>query len=154
MFGYNYQHDTIHQRIPHDCMAPIEKWVLTRLFDSRVEGDGTYFYTSLLTEFDWETDEQFVEALSCSRDICPELCDAAERAVEQDGYIDLLKFECVDILKSIVKRNSSRLPYISMETAFGRPEEQGVVGGRVILVLPDRIESMTTWDWLDERLAS
>ena len=36
--------DVIHQKIPNDCMTPLECCLLTRILESEPDGDGIYFF--------------------------------------------------------------------------------------------------------------
>jgi hypothetical protein len=39
----NYIQATVRQTIPADCLAPIERWLLTRIFKTEERGDSLVF---------------------------------------------------------------------------------------------------------------
>jgi len=40
----DYIEATVRQTIPADCLAPIERWLLTRIFKTEERGDSLVFY--------------------------------------------------------------------------------------------------------------
>jgi hypothetical protein len=135
----------VHQTIPNDCMAPIEKWLLTHILDHEPDGDGLYFFVEISPHSPIFVEEarQLFEAIEASRGTCPELCAAVEQAIRHDRvgavWVDLDEIEYPAIFQSIVKRHPDRLPYISIEengTRMGRHW----FGGSAILITPDAVE--------------
>jgi hypothetical protein len=155
----NYYNQTVvHQIIPNDCMAPIERWLLTHIFDHEPDGDGLYFFAEEYPNSSADVEEQLFETIETSRGTCSELCAAVEQAIRRDESevtIDLVEIGYPAIFQSIVKRHPNRLPYISIEESLTcssmRPEG---FGGGATLITPDTVEWINTCDWLDERLTA
>jgi hypothetical protein len=150
-----YNQTVVHQTIPNDCMAPIEKWLLTHIFDHVPDGDGLYFF-AMDPQYETVAEEQLFEAIETSSGTCPELCAAVEQAIrrhEGEVTVDLDEIGYASIFQSIVKRHPNRLPYISVEASRGctriRPDG---FGGSATLITPDTVEWMSTDQWLYDRL--
>src|SRR5215469_17114200 len=74
----------VRQTIPADCLAPIERWLLTRIFETEERGDslvfyGSWDYSTVFDAYGVSPDDKLTEALTASREICPELCAEVER---------------------------------------------------------------------------
>ena len=111
----DYIQATVRQKIPADCLAGIEKWLLTRIFKTEERGDSLVFHGC------WEyhghsvsPDDELTETLTASREICPELCAAVEHAInkskEVEGWINFER-----IFQSIVQRHPDLLHHVSIE---------------------------------------
>jgi hypothetical protein len=153
-----YTQTVVHQIIPNDCMAPIERWLLTHIFDHEPDGDGLYFFAEEYPRSEADAAEQLFETIETSRGTCPELCAAVEQAIRRDESevtVDLDEIGYPAIFQSIVRRHSNRLPYISIEESLtcSRMRPEGF-GGSATLITPDTVEWINTGQWLDERLTA
>ena len=112
----DYIEPTVRQRIPVNCLAGIERWLLTRIFKIG-EGGGDSLSIHACLDFQGHTiapDDELAEALTASRQICPELCAEVEREINETGEIDG-GIDYMKIFQSIVRRHPDILPYVSVE---------------------------------------
>lgn len=148
-----YQQTVVHQPIPHDCMAPLERWLMDRIFEHEPDGENCeYYFASECPATEVEFDESFEVAREQSQSLCAELC--AEVAHHADGsLVDLNAVHFSTVLQSIVKRNRDRLPYVTAESGFTcskmRPDG---FGGASWLITPDEIAFQSTGEWLEAEL--
>jgi hypothetical protein len=116
--GTDYIKATVRQRIPAACLAPIERWLLTRIFETEERGGffvfhGCWEYGTISCHYGVSPDDKFREALAASRELCPELCaefDFLNKSNEFQGAIDYKR-----IFQSIVRRHPDVLHHISIE---------------------------------------
>src|SRR5256885_1076323 len=78
--------------IPADCLVPIERWLLTRIFKTEERGgylvfQGHWDYQDVLYGYGVSADDELTEVLTASREICPELCAEVEREFNKSGEI-------------------------------------------------------------------
>jgi hypothetical protein len=117
----SYIQATVRQKIPADCLAPIERWLLTRIFNFKTEERGG----SLVFKGCWDDldvcygygvspDDELTEVLTASREICPELCAEVEREFNNSGAI-LCTIDYQKIFQSIVRRHPDVLHHVSIE---------------------------------------
>jgi hypothetical protein len=155
----HYTQTVVHQIIPNDCMAPIERWLLTQIFDHEPDGDGLHFFAMAFPQSEPDPEEQLLEAIETSRGTCPELCAAVEQAIRrhEDGKVrvDLDEIRYPAIFRSIVKRHPNRLPYISIEVSHSCTHvRKDGFGGSATFITSDTVEWVDTRQWLDERLTA
>jgi hypothetical protein len=113
----NYIQATVRQTIPADCLAPIERWLLTRIFKTEERGDSLVFdgcwdYNEAFHAYGVSPDDKLTEALTASRELCPELCAEAELELNKS---DELAIDYRRIFQSIVRRHPDVLHHVSME---------------------------------------
>ena len=111
----DYIQATVRQKIPADCLAPIERWLLTRIFETEDRGDSLVFHG--YWDYQGHTvspDDELTAALTASREICPELCAEVERAINENGEIQG-GIDHEGIFQSIVRRHSDVLHHVSIE---------------------------------------
>jgi hypothetical protein len=120
----DYIETTVRQTIPVDCLAGVEKWLLTRIFKTKERGDALVFYGC--KDYNGCTvspDDELTEVLTASREICPELCAEVEREINErgeiQGWIDYRR-----IFQSIVRRHADVLHHVSIEE-FDRNSRAG-----------------------------
>src|SRR6266516_840030 len=111
----DYIEITVRQTIPADCLAGIERWLLTRIFKTEERGDSLVFHGC----WDYEghtvsPDNELTEALTASREICPELCAEVERVINENGEIQG-GIDHKRIFQSIVRRHPDVLHHVSIE---------------------------------------
>jgi hypothetical protein len=111
----DYIRATVRQTIPAGCLAPIERWLLTRIFKTEERGDSLVFHGCWDYHGHWVSpDDELTETLTASREICPELCAAVEHAINKSKQIDgWINYE--RIFQSIVQRHPDLLHYVSIE---------------------------------------
>src|SRR5262245_34950765 len=120
----DYIEATVRQTIPVKCLAGIERWLLTRIFQTEDRGDCLVFYGC------WDyygptvsPDDELTEVLTASREICPELCAAVEHEINKSGEIQgAINYE--RIFQSIVRRHPDVLHHVSIEE-FDRNSKRG-----------------------------
>jgi hypothetical protein len=113
--SHDYIQTAVRQTILADCLAPIERWLLTRIFSTEERGDSLVFDgTWDFQPFRVSPDDKLTEALTASREICPELCAEVElelnKSEEFEGAIDYKR-----IFQSIVRRHPDVLHHVSIE---------------------------------------
>jgi hypothetical protein len=111
----DYMQITLRQPIPADCLAGIERWLLTRIFKTEERGDSLVFHG--YWDYQGHTvspDEELTEALTASREICPELCAEVERVINENGEIQG-GIDHERIFQSIVRRHPEVLHHVSIE---------------------------------------
>jgi hypothetical protein len=115
----DYIEASIRQTIPADCLANIEKWLLTRLFSTKETDTRLRFYASWsLNDFyegELSPDDELINALAASREICPELCAEVEREMNKNGKIIQGAINYERIFQSIVRRHPNFLDHVSIE---------------------------------------
>jgi len=108
----------VRQTIPVECMAAIDRWLLTRIFKTQVRGDRLCFdafWTYNDFEDELSSDDELITALAASRDICPELCAAVEREIYESGRIMFGAVNYEKIFQSILQRHPKVLHHVSIE---------------------------------------
>jgi hypothetical protein len=111
----DYIEITVRQTIPADCLAGIQRWLLTRIFKTEERGDSLVFHGCW--DYHGHTvspDNELTEALTASREICPELCAEVEREINENGEIEG-GIDHERIFQSIVRRHPDVLHHVSIE---------------------------------------
>ena len=147
----NYIEIVVQQKIPAECMTPIEEWLLKRLFP---HGNNGHFASVQDVRFYLEpdagalvtSDEQLTRALGSSAGVSPNLCHAVERHLKGGQILDLNAFDYEKLFKTIVQRHRDILPWISIEE-WNRTCKN-VHSFRIILITADMIQSISTGGWL------
>jgi hypothetical protein len=146
--------------IPIADMTPIERLVLSLIFDAEPDGDALYLHAAFgPSDMLTVSREELQEALNASSTTNSAIADyAAERlaaASPDDIGVDL-DFSCTPcevILQDIVRR-SETLDYVTLVSAFTcskmRPDG---FGGMATLITADTIRGKSTSDFLEELLA-
>src|SRR5262245_28987200 len=115
----DYVEATVRQRIPIECLAPIERWILTRLFEPTETRNDLSFAAEWSAKHFFEEkvfpDDELTTALAASREICPELCAEVESEINRSAGIDLVTINYERIFHSIVGRHPDVLPFVSIE---------------------------------------
>ena len=111
----DYMKIKVRQTIPADCLAGIERWLLTRIFKTEERGDSLVFHGCWdYQDHGLSPDNELTEALSASREICPELCAEVEHAINENGEIQG-EINHEKIFQSIVRRHPDVLHHVSIE---------------------------------------
>lgn len=155
-----FEPTVVQQTIPDEDMTPIERLLLSRIFECERDGDGWYFFAEqspstmiVARRSDLET------ALSASRDadsaayayVAEQL--AATDADDTEVDLDLSGTSWEFFLQDIVKR-SKTLRYVSVVAAFTcRRMRSDGLGGMAVLITPTAILGKSTNDLLEEFLA-
>jgi hypothetical protein len=151
----------VQQIIPDADMTPLEKLLMSRIFDFERHGEGWYFFAEQnpRTMF-FVTRTDLEQALASSPDpataahrcVTEQLAHADADAGEID--IDLSGVSWEEFFQDIVKR-SKTLRYISIVAAFTcskmRPDG---FGGTALLVTPDAMIGKSTNGILEDLLAA
>jgi hypothetical protein len=115
----DYIETTIRQTIPADCLAPIERWLLTRIFKTEERGaslvfHGCWDYSTVIYAYGVSPDDKLREALTASRELCPELCAEVELELNKsEEFQGAINYE--RIFQSIVRRHPDVLHHVSIE---------------------------------------
>ena len=112
----DYIQATVRQKIPADCLAPIERWLLTRIFKTEERGGCLVFqcswdYCEILYGYGVCPDDELTGVLTASREICPELCAEVEREINENGEIEG-GIDHERIFQSIVRRHPDVLHHV------------------------------------------
>jgi hypothetical protein len=163
-----FQPTVVQQIIPDNDMTPLERLLLSKIFQFERIGDGRFFFAdenpAMVINVDRKQLEQAVEA-------SPDADDAAHSAVREElaaaedggnnvgldftntSYLDLSSSSWEFFLQDIVRR-SRTLTYISVVTAFTcskmRPD---AFGGMAVLITPDAIVGKSTGDFLEDMIS-
>ena len=115
----DYIKATVRQTIPADCLAPIERWLLTRIFKTEERGDFLVFQAlweeGILRTDGASPDAKLREALTASRELCPELCAEVELELNKSEEFQGAAIDYERIFQSIVRRHPDVLPHVSIE---------------------------------------
>jgi hypothetical protein len=161
MADYNFP-TVVRQVVPNADMTPLERLVLTQIFEAEPHGDGLYFFSETGPRHAFEVPATDLKAaLAAPAGIGSSLfthlaeCIAGLGDGQGHAEIDLndssLSWET--ILQDIVRR-SGALPYLTVVTAFtcSRMRPDGF-GGEAVLITADAIKSRSTNRILEDRLA-
>ncbi|MGE3874070.1 MAG: hypothetical protein AB7F74_14040 [Parvibaculaceae bacterium] len=155
-----FEQTVVQQTIPEEDMIPIERLLLSRIFECERDGDGWYFYAEQSPSTMIVARRSDVEAaLSASRDAdSAAYAYAAEQLAATDAGdakvdLDLSGTSWEFFLQDIVKR-SKTLRYVSVVAAFTctKMRSDGF-GGMAVLITPTAIFGKSTNDLLEEFLA-
>jgi hypothetical protein len=155
-----FEQTVVQQSIPETDMTPLERLLLSRIFESERDGEAWYFFaednpcTMIHT-----TRAELAESLASS----PDRDSAAHRyvaersvAVSADAVevdLDLSGTSWEFFLQDVVRR-SQTLSYISIAAAFtcSRMRPDGF-GGMAVLITADAIRGKSTNDLIEEFLS-
>lgn len=156
-----YDHTVIQQTIPLADMTPIERLLLTRIFDFESDGAGLYLYAAegpatIISA----TRAELVEALAASTD-----GNSAARAFvagrlsgvpDPTGHVDLdLSGTSWEFFLQDIVRRSTTLRHISVVTAFTcSTMRRDGFGGMAVLVTRDAIIGKSTDDFIADLLVA
>jgi hypothetical protein len=131
-----YTHITVEPPLPIRCLTPIEKVLLTLRFDKTEQrGEWIYFRASSDLPPIFAVNDDIIRAVTESRELCPELC----RAIEREATLIVGKrifagsFRYTMLLHAIVRRNSERIPFLTMEGAHS--EFDRACNGKTVTVI-------------------
>jgi hypothetical protein len=155
-----FEQTVVQQSIPETDMTPLERLLLSRIFQSERDGEAWYFFaednpcTMIHT-----TRAELAEALASSPDrdsaahryVAEKLVAAGADAVEID--LDLSGTSSEFFFQDVVKR-SQTLSYISIVAAFTctRMRPDGF-GGMAVLITADAIRGKSTDGLIEEFLS-
>ena len=154
----DYHSPTIIQpSIPNADITPLERLILTNIFDFEPDGDALYLFTELRPSDIFELPaEEFRTAFAASADQPSRVSDYLQYtlanldAAAEFVEIDISGMSWNFILQDIVRR-SRALGYLYVLTAFTctkmRPDG---FGGMVVFVTAETVEGKSTFEILDE----
>jgi len=156
----NYDQPTVIQpTIPAAAMTPLERLLLTRIFDSEPDGEGLYFFAEESpTDMIW-VDLADLRAARAASEFAESTANAyvAERLAKYsldaaEVELDLSGTSWAIFLQDIVRR-SPTLDYVTAVTSFTcskmRPDG---FGGMAVLITADAIKAKSTDDIICELL--
>lgn len=159
-----YTPTVVQQTIPDADMTPLERLLLSHIFESERDGEGWYFFSEVgpadMTTVELAALEAAVAASQASgpnaaNSIAMEhlaKLDAGERS-SHDVDLDLTTTSWEFIVQDVVRR-SSTLQYVSAVSSFtcSRMRADGF-GGAVVVISADQIVGKSTNDLLEEFIA-
>jgi hypothetical protein len=114
-----YTHITVEPSLPIRCLTPIEKVLLTLRFDKTEQrGEWIHFKASPdLPPHVFAVNEEIIKAVTESHELCPELCRAIAKETNMalGGLVNTGSFNYTMVLNGIVRRNSGRIPFLTIE---------------------------------------
>lgn len=156
-----YTPTVIQQTIPEADMTPLERLLLSYVFDAERDGDGWYFFSELGPADMTVIERAALEAAQAASELdVDNTANAFVRkhlaGIENDELqdthldIDLSETSWQLILQDIVRR-SSTLKYVSAVSSFtcSRMRADGF-GGAVVVISADTILGKSTNDLLEE----
>jgi hypothetical protein len=155
-----YTPTVFQENIPNADMTKLEFLLLSNIFESVVEGDGTYFYSSEgAQDFVWVKRSELIEAIEGSRDYTSQVLNVvgeqlAKLAPDEDELeLDMSSMSWEHILQDIVRR-SATLRYISVSAAFicSKMRSDGF-GGMAVFVTAEKIKWFSTTEFLTDCLS-
>ena len=155
-----YSPTVIPEIIPNADMTPLERLLLSQIFESESDGDGIYFHSwEGPSELIWVNGVKLREALDASRGIGSQVFNYVEErfedAEDKDDEIelDMSGTSWEFILQDIVRR-SSTLRYVSVTTAFtcSKMRADGF-GGMALFITDEEIKACSTVEFLADCLA-
>ena len=151
----------VDQLIPNVLMTPLDRFLLTLIFDSERYEDGVYFSAEewpgqMIFLFDDEPDH-LLEAIEKTKDIDPELCADVKRAMQTDGdtvEVDSSSFgRHGRVFQGIIRRSGGKLPYVTTRGAcVWERRPGGVLGGVAEVITADAVELVSTFNWPWDKL--
>lgn len=155
-----YSPTVIPEIIPNADMTPLERLLLSRMFDAEPDGERTYFHSwDGPSELIWLKRAELAEALSASREAQSQVRAYIEERLtktsrqDEEIELDLSGTSWEFILQDIVRR-SSTLRFITVTTAFTcskmRPDG---FGGMALFITADAIKGCSTAEFLSDCLA-
>jgi hypothetical protein len=151
----DYIQATVRQTIPADCLAPIERWLLTRIFETEERGDslvfhGSWDYGTISCAYGVSPDDKLREALTASRELCPELCAELELVLNKSNEFLEGAIHYKRIFQSIVRRHPDVLPHVSIE-AFDCTTGCGLSCETLTIITAQSIMSISSDGRIDQR---
>lgn len=155
-----FQQTVVQQTIPDADMTPIERLLLSRIFDCERDSEGWYFFSSEgPSDMVFATRAEIEDALAASSDADSTAYSCAADLLARfepsaAGIdLDLSGTSWEFFLQDIVKRSKS-LRYVSVVAAFtcSKMRSDGF-GGMAVLITPDAIVGKSTNDLLEDFLA-
>lgn len=153
-----YTYAVVHQIIPERMMSPLERLLLTAVFDFDLGDKGVYFYAdngphSYVTLRRRDVGEALAATRVRSR-LRPFIADRLGKANPERDFFDtdLSAFPGGDmpvvILQDIVRRSKGELPYVSIAYAYTccKMRADGF-GGMGVIITPSRVLYQSTYDF-------
>jgi hypothetical protein len=148
----NYSRATVRQRIPAAWLAPIERWLLSRIFKTEERGDFLVFracWDEGMLTYEVSPDAKLREALTASRELCPERCAEVERALNKSNeFQGVIHYE--RIFQSIVRRHPDVLRHVSIEY-LELNTNRGLDGEILTIIIAQSIMSISSDGRIDQQ---
>jgi hypothetical protein len=149
----------VQQTIPNDDMTPLERLLLTNIFEADDIDGQHYFYAeespqTMLTLDKNELDAAIAASQDRPSSALPTIQEQLSRCEPDQStiYLDLSGFEWGGIFQDIVRR-SKTLEYISVISSFTCSKmEPTALGGMAVVITSTSIRGKSTEDILEELL--
>jgi hypothetical protein len=150
----NYSEATVRQRIPAAWLAPIERWLLNRILETEERGDFLIFHgfweEGIPRTYGVSPDAKLREALTASRELCPERCAEVELALNKSNeFHGVIHYK--RIFQSIVRRHPDVLHHVSIEH-FYYNTNRGLDGETLTIITAQSIMSISSDGEIDQQL--
>ena len=155
-----YSPTVIQQRIPVADITPLERLLLSHIFDAEPDGDGLYFYAeespaniTALNRAELDTALAASEAFTSSLNayVSERLADLP---TDEDTILLDLSFTSWEFIFQDIVRRSTSLRYITAVSSFTcskmRPD---AFGGMAVLITPAAVIGKSTTDLIEEFLS-
>lgn len=155
-----YSPTVIQQTIPDADMSPLERLLLSRIFDADPVGDGWYFHSwQGPSDIVWVNRTALIASLKASRAYQSEANVFVEKSLveiqmENDEVtLDLTDTSWEFFIRDVVRR-SPTLRYVTVTTAFtcSKMQPDGF-GGMALFITADAIKGQSTHEFLADCLA-
>ena len=149
----------VQQTIPNADMTPLERLLLTNIFDADESGDEHYFYAeespqTMLALGRDELDAAIAASQKHPSSVLPSMQEQLSRCEPDQStiYLDLSGVSWETILQDVVRR-SNTLKFISVISSFTCSKMRSdAFGGMVVLITATNIRGKSTEDILEELL--
>jgi len=149
----------VQQTIPNADMTPLERLLLTNVFDADESGGEHYFYAAespqtMLTLDKTEIDAALAASQERPSSVLPAIQEQLSRCEPDQStiYLDLSGVSWETIFQDIVRR-SNTLKFISVISSFTCSKMRSdAFGGMVVLITATNIRGKSTEDILEELL--
>lgn len=154
-----FEQTVVQQTIPDEDMAPIERLLLSRIFECERDGEGWRFFAEQSPStmvFATRAEIEGALAVSCDTETAAHACVTEQLATGDpnaaDVELDLSGTSWELFLQDIVKR-SRTLHYVSIVAAFTCSKMRlDAFGGMAVLITPDAIFGKSTNDLIEDFL--
>jgi hypothetical protein len=155
-----YSPTVVQQTIPNADMTPLERLLLSHIFDADPDGDGLYFHTwEGPADMIWVNRAELEAALTASKIVESVANDVVaeqlEKASGDEGDIELdLSLTSWEYLLQDIVRRSPTLRYITAVTAFtcSKMRADGF-GGAALFITADAVKGHSTDEFLADCLS-
>jgi hypothetical protein len=154
-----YTPTVVQQTLPNDDMTPLERLLLTHIFDADEISGEYYFYAeespqTMLTLERAELDAAIAASQEHPSSVLPTIQEQLSHCEPDQStiYLDLSGFSWEAIFQDVVRR-SNTIKYISIISSFTCSKmEPNAFGGMAVVITGTNIRGKSTEDILEELL--